>query len=147
MTTNFPKSHLHQPHYFLLDAKGKTLGRLATEASKLLRGKESSYYTPGVDQGNFVMIINAEKITISGKKNLQKLYYSTSQRPGGLKVETYEILKNRLPCRIIEQAVYGMLPKGVLGRNYYKRLYVYSGSEAVLKKDATNTINWTEISF
>jgi len=69
MTTDFPKSELHQPQYFLLDAEGKTLGRLAAEASKLLRGKESSYYTPGIDQGNFVMIINADKIYVSGKKN------------------------------------------------------------------------------
>ncbi len=147
MITNFPKSHLHQPKYFLIDATGKTLGRLATEASKLLRGKELSYYTPGVDQGNFVLIINASKIQVSGNKELEKLYYSTSQRPGGLKIENFRDLKNRLPSRIVEKAIYGMLPKGVLGRKYYRRLYVYSGEKALLKKNTVENIVWTEFSF
>jgi large subunit ribosomal protein L13 len=147
MITNFPKSHLHQPQYFLIDATGKTLGRLATEVSKLLRGKELSYYTPGIDQGNFVMIINSEKIEISGKKKLNKIYYSTSQRPGGLKTETFRDLNKRLPSRIIEKAIFGMLPKGVLGRTYYRRLYVYSGNQALLKKESNDNIIWTKISL
>jgi len=145
MTTDFPKSELHQPQYFLLDAEGKTLGRLATEASKLLRGKESSYYTPGIDQGNFVMIINADKIYVSGKKKLKKLYYSTSQRPGGLKVQSFNDLKKKFPARIIEKAIYGMLPKGVLGRKFYSRLYVYTSANPLLKKNSANTIFWQKI--
>jgi large subunit ribosomal protein L13 len=125
MKTLFPKQECHVPKWFVVDATGKTLGRLATEVSKLLRGKEVSFFTPGVDQGNFVVILNAQKIEVSGKKEQQKLYYRNSRRPGGLKHETFSQLKNRMPTRIIEQAVWGMLPKGVLGRNYYRRLFVY----------------------
>lgn len=89
----------------------KTLGRLATEVSKLLRGKEISYFTPGVDQGNFVVILNANKIEVSGNKETQKLYYRNSQRPGSLKIETFKQVKERIPSRILEKAIWGMLPK------------------------------------
>jgi len=147
MKTSFPKRQLHNPKYFLINADGKTLGRLATEVSKLLRAKESSYYTPGVDQGNYVAIINAEKIIVSGKKEEQKLYYRNSQRPGSLKSETFKQLKQRIPSRILEKAIWGMLPKGVLGRNYYRRLYVYSGNEIILKKGRVDNISWTSVSI
>jgi len=126
--TIFPKKEHHIPKWFVIDATGKTLGRLSTEASKLLRGKELSYFTPGVDQGNFVIILNAEKIVVSGNKENQKLYYRNSQRPGNLKIETFKQLKKRIPARIIEKSIWGMLPKNVLGRNFYRRLFVYSGS-------------------
>lgn len=142
MKTEFPKSHLHRPRYFLIDANGKRLGRLATDVSKLLRGKESTFYTPGIDQGNYVAIINSEKILISGKKEVEKLYYRTSQRPGSLKIENYKTLKNRLPSRILEKAIWGMLPKGVLGRKQYKRLYVFSGKEVIFKKNEFDKIEW-----
>jgi large subunit ribosomal protein L13 len=134
MQTLYPKKECHVPKWFIIDADQKTLGRLATEVSKLLIGKEISFYTPGVDQGNFVVILNANKISISGKKETQKLYYRNSQRPGSLKIETFKQLKQRIPTRIIEKAVKGMLPKGVLGRNYYRRLFVY----------CTNTLNSNE---
>jgi large subunit ribosomal protein L13 len=152
MKTVSPKPHLHVPKRFIVDASNKTLGRLATEVSKLLRGKENSYYTPGIDQGNFVIILNSSKIEVSGNKNKQKLYYRNSQRPGNLKIETFDQLKSRLPNRIIEKAVWGMLPKGVLGRNYFKRLYVYSGNEILYKKnqadlEKTNNENWIHIDF
>jgi large subunit ribosomal protein L13 len=129
MKTLFPKNECHVPKWFIVDATGKTLGRLATEVSKLLRGKETSYFTPGVDQGNFVVILNAKKIQVTGKKQEQKLYYRTSQRPGTLKTETFQQLNARIPTRIVEQAIWGMLPKGVLGRQYYKRLYVYEADQ------------------
>jgi large subunit ribosomal protein L13 len=129
MKTLFPKQECHVPKWFVVDANGKTLGRLATEVSKLLRGKETSFFTPSVNQGNFVVVLNADKIEVSGKKEFQKLYYRNSTRPGGLKSETFTQLKNRIPTRIIEQAVWGMLPKGVLGRAYYRRLYVYSDNQ------------------
>ena len=129
MKTIFPKKECHQPKWFVVDATDKTLGRLATEVSKLLRGKEMSYFTPGVDQGNFVVVLNADKIKVSGNKEVQKLYYRTSQRPGSLKVETFKQLKERIPTRILEKAIRGMLPKGVLGRNYYRRLYIYCDSK------------------
>jgi large subunit ribosomal protein L13 len=134
MKTIFPKKEYHIPKWFVIDATGKTLGRLATEASKLLRGKENSFFTPGVDQGNFVVVLNADKIEVSGKKELQKLYYRNSQRPGGLKIENFKQLKERIPSRILEKAIWGMLPKGVLGREYYRRLYIYSNNEIKYKK-------------
>ena len=126
MKTIFPKKECHIPKWYVVDAKGKTLGRLATEVSKLLRGKETSYYTPSVDQGNYVVILNANKVEVSGKKESEKLYYRHSQRPGSLKIETFKQVKERIPTRILEKAVWGMLPKGKLGRQYYRRLYIYS---------------------
>lgn len=129
MKTLFPKQECHVPKWFVVDANGKTLGRLATEVSKLLRGKETSFFTPGINQGNFVVVLNADKIEVTGKKELQKLYYRNSTRPGGLKSETFMQLKNRIPTRIVEQAIWGMLPKGVLGRSYYRRLFVYSDNQ------------------
>ena len=133
MKTTFPKKECHIPKWFVIDATGKTLGRLSTEVSKLLRGKENSYFTPGVDQGNYVVILNASKIEVSGKKETQKLYYRNSQRPGSLKIETFKQVQQRRPNRIIEDAIWGMLPKGVLGRQYYRRLYVYSQNEIAYK--------------
>jgi large subunit ribosomal protein L13 len=150
MKTIFPKAENHIPKWFVIDASEKRLGRLATEVSKLLRGKENSYFTPGVDQGNFVVVLNADKIEVTGKKENQKLYYRNSQRPGSLKIETFKQLKNRIPSRILEKSIWGMLPKGVLGRNYYRRLFVYSANEINYKKqglELTSQIknNWIKI--
>ena len=152
MKTIFPKKEYHIPKCFVVDAKGKTLGRLSTEVSKLLRGKETSFFTPSVDQGNFVVILNAAEIEISGKKEEQKLYYRNSQRPGNLKIETFKQLKSRIPTRILEKSIWGMLPKGVLGRNYYRRLYVYSDNKINYKKsketnnsELFNTNNWIKV--
>jgi large subunit ribosomal protein L13 len=150
MKTIFPKKENHIPQWFVIDANEKTLGRLATEVSKILRGKEMSHYTPGIDQGNFVVILNAEKIKVTGKKEKNKFYYRTSQRPGNLKIENFGDLQKRLPSRIIEKAIWGMLPKGVLGRKYYKRLYVYSGDKISYKKGKIEKItneNWYEINI
>lgn len=129
MKTLFPKKESHVPNWFIIDANGKTLGRLATEISKLLRGKEISYFTPGINQGNYVIVINANKIEVTGKKESQKLYYRTSRRPGSTKIETFKMLKNRIPIRILEKAIWGMLPKGVLGRTYFRNLYIYSDDQ------------------
>lgn len=129
MKTIFPKKECHVPKWFVIDATGKTLGRLSTEASKLLRGKETSYFTPGVDQGNFVAILNADKIIVSGNKENEKLYYRPTQRPGSLKIETFKQLQARVPSRILEKSIWGMLPKGALGRQYYKRLFIYSDNK------------------
>jgi large subunit ribosomal protein L13 len=147
MKTIFPKKECHVPKWFVIDAAGKTLGRLATETSKLLRGKETSLFTPGVDQGNFVVILNANQIEVTGKKETQKLYYRNSQRPGSLKIETFKQLKARIPSRILEKAIWGMLPKGVLGRNYYRRLYIYSDNKInYLKQNVAETSdNWIKI--
>ena len=156
MKTVFPKNECHVPKWFVIDATGKTLGRLATEVSKLLRGKEISYFTPGVDQGNFVVILNANQIEVSGNKETQKLYYRNSQRPGSLKVETFKQVKERIPTRIIEKAVWGMLPKGVLGREYYRRLYIYCDNKINYTKskneeaksislELANSNNWIKV--
>lgn len=141
MKTLFPKKEHHVPKWYVIDAKDKTLGRLATIASKLLRGKESSLYTPGVDQGNFVVILNAHLISISGNKESQKLYYRNSQRPGSLKIETFKQLKDRIPTRILEEAIWGMLPKGILGREYYRRLYVYKDDKINYKQTVLTSEN------
>lgn len=147
MKTIFPKKECHVPKWFVIDATDKTLGRLATEVSKLLRGKEISYFTPGVDQGNFVVVLNADKISVTGQKESQKLYYRNSQRPGSLKVETFKQLKERIPTRILEKAIRGMLPKGVLGRNYYRRLYIYCDNKInyLSPKTESNTTSETSI--
>jgi large subunit ribosomal protein L13 len=143
MKTLFPKQECHIPKWFVIDANGKTLGRLATETSKLLRGKETSYYTPGINQGNFVVILNADKVFISGNKKSDKLYYRNSQRPGSLKIETFTQLQNRIPTRIIEQAIWGMLSKNHIGREYYKRLYVYKeGQIPYSSKDSEQQFNF-----
>nr|AYO28710.1 ribosomal protein L13 [Neotessella volvocina] len=154
MKTIFPKKECHVPKWFVIDATGKTLGRLVTEVSKILRGKDISFFTPGIDQGNFVVILNAEKIYITGKKENQKLYYRNSQRPGSLKVETFKQIKRRKPVHIIERAVWGMLPKNILGRQYYRRLYVYCSndkSSLIAKKELQKVNvdgkNWIELSL
>jgi len=147
MKTLFPKTESHIPQWFVIDANQKKLGRISTEISKLLRGKETSFYTPGIDQGNFVIIINANKVIVSGKKESQKFYYRNSQRPGSLKRETFKQLKERIPTRILEKSIWGMLPKGVLGRIYYKRLYVYADEKILYKKSKISNLNrnWKEI--
>ena len=115
--------------WFLVDAENKTLGRLATEISNVLRGKNKPSFTPHLDTGDFVIVINAEKVEVSGKKSSQKLYRRHSGRPGGMKVEKFESLQERIPERIIEQAVKGMLPHNSLGRQQFKKLKVYKGNE------------------
>jgi large subunit ribosomal protein L13 len=146
MKTLFPKQESHIPKWFVVDATNQRLGRLSTEISKLLRGKETSYYTPGVNQGNFVVILNADKIVVTGKKSSQKLYYRNSQRPGSLKIETFSQLQNRIPSRILEESIWGMLPKGVLGREYYRRLYVYS-TNVIPSKTISEDLekNWIKV--
>ena len=138
MKTIFPKKECHVPKWFVIDAEGKTVGRLSTEASKLLRGKETAFYTPGIDQGNFVVILNADKIEVSGKKETEKLYYRHSHTPGSLKIESFKQLKSRIPSRILEKSIWGMLPKGALGRKYYKRLFIYSDNKINYKKTSDN---------
>jgi large subunit ribosomal protein L13 len=157
MKTNFPKKETHVPKWFIIDAKNQTLGRLSTEVSKLLRGKEISYFTPGIDQGNFVVLINASHVVVTGQKETQKFYYRNSQRPGSLKIESFKQLKMRIPIRILEKAIKGMLPKGVLGRQYFRRLFVYEGNDIVSSQKGkkiisaedliNNSAQWTHYSF
>ncbi|PCK72421.1 50S ribosomal protein L13-like protein [Paenibacillus larvae subsp. larvae B-3650] len=115
--------------WYIIDATNKTLGRLASEAASIIRGKHKTQFTPHVDTGDFVIIINAEKIHLTGKKLTDKKYYRHSMHPGGLKVTTaQEMLKNK-PERMLELAIHGMLPKNRLGNSMKTKLKVYAGSE------------------
>ena len=115
--------------WYLVDAENQTLGRLASEVASILRGKNKPEFTPHLDTGDFVVIVNAEKIQVSGRKATQKLYRRHSGRPGGMKVETFNSLQERIPERIIEKAIKGMLPHNALGRQLFRKLKVYKGSE------------------
>ena len=116
-------------NWFVVDAKQKTLGRLATQIANILRGKNKPTFTPHMDTGDFVIVVNAEKVEVSGRKASQKLYRRHSGRPGGMKVEKFETLQDRIPERIIEQAVKGMLPHNSLGRQQFTKLKVYKGAD------------------
>jgi len=114
--------------WYLIDAEGQRLGRLAAAIAMIIRGKNKPTYTPHLDTGDFVIVINAEKIAVTGKKGSQKLYRRHSGRPGGMKEETFDKLIKRVPERILEHAVKGMLPKNTLGRQLFTKLKVYSGT-------------------
>ena len=115
--------------WYVVDAEGKTLGRLSTEVATLLRGKHKPTFTPHVDTGDNVIIINAEKIELTGNKLHDKIYYRHSQFPGGLKSRTALEMRTNYPTKMLELAIKGMLPKGSLGRQMFKKLHVYAGSE------------------
>ena len=128
-TTYMAKPLEVERKWYVVDAQGKTLGRLASEVATLLRGKHKPVYTPHVDTGDFVIVINASQIELTGNKLAKKMYYRHSGYPGGLKVTSAEKLRATRPERMIELAVKGMLPKGSLGRQQMKKLKVYAGSE------------------
>ena len=115
--------------WYVVDAAGMTLGRLSSEVAKILRGKNKPEFTPHCDCGDYVIVINAEKIAVTGKKLDQKIYYHHSDYVGGMKEQTLREKLNRKPEEVIELAVKGMLPKGPLGRQMYKKLHVYAGAE------------------
>nr|YP_010156553.1 50S ribosomal protein L13 [Laminaria rodriguezii]QQY85091.1 50S ribosomal protein L13 [Laminaria rodriguezii] len=115
--------------WYIIDAKDKCLGRLATEVSNLLRGKNKTIFNPAQDVGDYIIIVNASEINVSGKKRVQKLYFRHSGRPGGKIVESFEDLQIRIPERILEKAIKGMLPKNRLGRKLFTKLKVYKGQE------------------
>lgn len=115
--------------WYVVDAEGQTLGRLASEVAKVLRGKNKPIFTPHADTGDYVIIVNAEKIKVTGKKLDQKIYYRHSDYVGGMKETTLKEMLANKPERVLELAVKGMLPKGPLGRQMYKKLFVYAGPE------------------
>ncbi|KAK4420443.1 50S ribosomal protein L13, chloroplastic [Sesamum alatum] len=130
--TWYPKAADHintSKTWYVVDATDKILGRLASTIAIHIRGKNLATFTPSVDMGAFVIVVNAEKVAVSGKKRTQKLYRRHSGRPGGMKVETFDQLQKRIPERIIEHAVRGMLPKGRLGRSLFNHLKVYTGPD------------------
>ena len=115
--------------WYVVDAQGQTLGRLASEVAKVLRGKNKPTFTPHIDTGDYVIIVNADKVKVTGKKLEQKIYYRHSEYVGGMKETTLKEMMAKKPERVIELAVKGMLPKGPLGRQMYKKLFVYAGPE------------------
>ena len=127
--TSVPSPDSIDRQWFLVDAENQTLGRLATEVASVLRGKNKPSFTPHLDTGDFVVVVNADKIRVSGNKANQKLYRRHSGRPGGMKVETFQALQDRLPERIVEKAIKGMLPHNALGRQLFRKLKVYRGPE------------------
>lgn len=127
------KSFIAKPHeverkWYVIDAEGKTLGRLATEAASILRGKKKPIFTPHVDTGDFVIVINAEKVNVTGNKREGKIYRRHTGYPGGVREISFEKLQARMPEKIIRHAIKGMLPDNRLGRQMYKKLKVYAGS-------------------
>lgn len=129
MKTYSAKPEAVKRDWFVVDASGKTLGRLATEVARRLKGKHKAEYTPHVDTGDYIIIINAEKVTVTGNKAQDKMYYRHSGYPGGIKETNFEKLQATKPEMIIEKAVKGMLPKNPLGRAMFRKLKVYAGTE------------------
>ena len=115
--------------WYIVDAEGKTLGRMASEIAAVLRGKNKPIFTPSVDTGDYVIVVNADKVRVTGKKLDEKKYYHHSGWVGGLKSTTLREMKEKKPERVVEMAVKGMLPKGSLGSQMYKKLFVYAGPE------------------
>ena len=128
MRTYFPKQGDSEPRWFVIDAEGKVLGRLSTTIANIISGKSKPTYTPFLDTGDHVIVINAEKIVLTGKKEQEKLYRSHSLYPGGLKSRAARFVRAEKPEKMIEEAVWGMLPKNKLGRKMLKKLKVYRGS-------------------
>ncbi|MCI8882657.1 MAG: 50S ribosomal protein L13 [Lachnospiraceae bacterium] len=129
MNTFVPGAAAIERKWFVVDAEGKTLGRLATEITRILRGKHKPIFTPYLDTGDYVIVVNAEKVKVTGKKLDQKIYYHHSGYVGGMKETTLKEMLAKKPERVMEHAVKGMLPKGPLGRQMYKKLFVYVGPE------------------
>jgi large subunit ribosomal protein L13 len=124
-----PSANAIERKWYVVDATNKTLGRLASEVAKVLRGKNKAIFTPFIDTGDYVIVVNAEKIKVTGKKLNEKVYYHHSDYVGGMKSVTLKEKLATKPEEVIELAVKGMLPKGPLGRQMYKKLYVYAGPD------------------
>ena len=129
MKTFSAKGHEVKRDWLVVDASDKVLGRLATEIARRLRGKHKAEYTPHVDTGDYIVVTNAEKVRVTGRKFKNKMYYHHTGFPGGIKSASFEKLQQRNPVKIIELAVKGMLPKNPLGREMYRKMKVYVGNE------------------
>ena len=127
MKTFSAKTHEVKRDWFVVDANNKVLGRMATEIARRLRGKHKAEYTPHADTGDYIVVLNAEKVRVTGSKFTDKLYYRHSGYPGGIKSMSFDKLQKKDPVRIIELAVKGMLPRNPLGREMYRKLKVYVG--------------------
>jgi large subunit ribosomal protein L13 len=141
MKTFSAKPHEVRRDWFVVDATDKVLGRLAVEVARRLRGKHKAIYTPHVDTGDYVVIVNAEKVRVTGNKAQDKLYYRHSQYPGGLKTTNLAKLQQQFPTRVLEKAVKGMLPKGPLGNAMLRKLKVYAGPNHPHAPQQPQTLN------
>ena len=129
MTSYMQKKETVVRNWYVIDAEGKSLGRVASLAATYLRGKHKPTYTPHIDCGDNIVIINAQKVNLTGNKLEDKMYYNHSMYPGGLRVRSAKVMKEQYPVEMVERAVKGMLPHNRLGRQMYKKLFVYAGSE------------------
>lgn len=129
MKTTLQKKQDHKPKWFLVDATDKVLGKVATKIADKLRGKDRPQFSPQIDAGDYVIVINAKKVKLTGKKLTDKKYYSHSRYPGGLKVKTAETLLEKKPTEVIKKAVRGMMPKNRIGRGALGKLHIYAGEE------------------
>ena len=129
MKTFVAKPETVKRDWYVVDAEGKTLGRIATEIARRLRGKHKPEYTPHVDTGDYIVVVNAEKVAVTGNKAQDKMYYSHTGFPGGIKSISFEKLIAKKPEMVIQKAVKGMLPRGPLGRAMFRKLKVYAGAE------------------
>jgi large subunit ribosomal protein L13 len=144
MRTYFPKKGDVEPRWFVIDAEGKVLGRLSTEIARIISGKSKPTYTPFLDTGDHVIVINAEKVILSGKKETDKIYRSHSLYPGGLKSKQARFVRAEKPEAMIEEAVWGMLPKNKLGRKMLKKLKVYRGTNHPHQAQKPEPVNVAE---
>jgi len=129
MNSYMQKKETVNRKWFVIDAEGQVLGRVAAKAAHILRGKHKATYTPHIDCGDYIIIVNAEKAVLTGNKLEDKMYYNHSMYPGGLRVRSAKVMKEQYPVEMVERAVKGMLPHNRLGRQMYKKLFVYAGSE------------------
>ena len=129
MKSYMQKKETVERKWYVIDAEGKPLGRVASKAAHILRGKHKATYTPHIDCGDYVIIVNASKVLLTGNKLEDKKYYSHSQYPGGFRTRTAKEMIEKYPEEMVEKAVKGMLPKNRLGRAMYKKLFVYAGSD------------------
>ena len=129
MNSYMQKKETVNRKWYVIDAEGQVLGRVAAKAAHILRGKHKATYTPHIDCGDFIIIVNAEKAVLTGNKLEDKMYYNHSMYPGGLRVRSAKVMKEQYPVEMVERAVKGMLPHNRLGRQMYKKLFVYAGAE------------------
>jgi large subunit ribosomal protein L13 len=129
MKSYMQKKETVERKWYVIDAEGKSLGRVASLAATYLRGKNKPTYTPHIDCGDYIIIVNAEKVNLTGNKLENKMYYNHSQYTGGLRERTAKVMKEEYPVEMMERAVKGMLPHNRLGRQMYRKLFVYAGSE------------------
>ena len=129
MKTYMPNPTQVERKWYVVDAEGQTLGRLSSQIASVLRGKNKPIYTPHADCGDYVIVVNADKVKVTGKKMDQKIYYHHSEYVGGMKETNLKTMLDKHPERVVEHAVKGMLPKGPLGRSMYKKLFVYAGPD------------------